>query len=121
MADYRVELNDAVLAKIKQAHINAAIKTANSIMLDVDEEQTVPFLYGTLDQSKFIDDSDILHEGIRILYNTPYAAKQYFVPMNHNFTQHAHATDHWLDPYLPGGTKATFAKDKYVQHFKKEF
>lgn len=109
-------INQAAIQKIKEAQIRAIIGTANSIKLDVDREQTVPFLNGTLDQSGFVNDSNVEREGVRIQYSTPYAAKQYYVPMNHFRGQHANARDHWLDPYMKGGAKEAFVKDLYKKH-----
>lgn len=112
----RAVINQAAIQKIKEAQIRAIIETANSIKLDVDREQTVPFLNGTLDQSGFVNDSNIEREGVRIQYSTPYAAKQYYVPMNHFRGQHINARDHWLDPYMKRGAKEAFVKDLYKKH-----
>lgn len=112
----RAVINQAAIQKIKEAQIRAIIETANSIKLDVDREQTVPFLNGTLDQSGFVNDSNVEREGVRIQYSTPYAAKQYYVPMNHFHGQHANARDHWLDPYMKSGAKEAFVKDLYKKH-----
>lgn len=127
----RAVINQAAIQKIKEAQIRAIIETANSIKLDVDREQTVPFLNGTLDQSGFVNDSNIEREGVRIQYSAfsvskdgtkkyGYAAKQYYVPMNHNHGKHANARDHWLDPYMKGGAKEAFVKDLYKKHIIKE-
>jgi hypothetical protein len=118
MADYRIVYNSDMIRRVEQAHVNAVIKTAFSIKADLDTAQTVPFLTGALNQSGYVDDSDIYHKGVQIKYSTPYAAKQYFVPMNHYTGQHANATDHWLDPYTT--TKADWVRDKYAQHLANE-
>lgn len=113
-----IQLNNATIRAISEADIKAAIGTANSIRLDVQSAQTVPFLTGAMYGSEFVDTSDIQRKGIRIMYSTPYVGYQYFTPgLNHYLGQHANATDHWLDPYLTGGTKAGFAEEKYRQHF----
>lgn len=121
MANYTIQFNNRLIRAIQQADINAAIKTANSIKDDVDASQTVPFLSGVMNQSAFVNTSNMENKGIRIEYTTPYAAYQYFTPgLNHYTGQHANATDHWLDPYLSGGAKGNFAENKYRQHFINE-
>lgn len=120
-ASATVRLNNAAIRAVQQCDINAAIKTAFSIRDDVDTDQTVPFLSGAMNQSCFIDTSNIENDGIQIKYSTPYVGYQYFTPgLNHYLGQHANATDHWLDPYTSGGTKEHFAEEKYREHFLNE-
>lgn len=114
-------LNTANINKIEEAYLKAAIATMNSIQLDVDQSQTVPFLSGQLDGSKFVDTSDPYRKGIQLQYSAPYVNYQYFTPgLNHYTGQHANATDHWLDPYLSGGSKENFAQEQFEKHFKRE-
>ncbi len=116
-----VVLNMAAIRKVEEAHLKAAISTMNSIKADVDQSQTVPFLSGQLDGSVFIDVSDPYHNGIQLQYSAPYVNYQYYTPgLNHYTGQHANAKDHWLDPYLSGGTKEDFAQEKFKEHFRRE-
>lgn len=114
-------LNNLAISKIEEAYLKSAISTMNSIKADVDQSQTVPYLSGQLDGSVFVDVSDPLHKGIQLQYSAPYVDYQYFTPgLNHYTGQHANATDHWLDPYLTGGTKEDFAQEKFEQHMRRE-
>lgn len=116
-----VVLNTASIRAIEQCNINAAIQTAFSIRDDVDTSQTVPYRTGVMNQSCFVDTSNVLNKGIQIKYSTPYVGYQYFTPgLNHYTGQHANATDHWLDPYLSTGAKKNFAKEKFSEHFRRE-
>lgn len=110
-------LNYKVINQIKECAITALEKTGNSIKDDVDKEQTIPFLSGQMDLS-----GDVVPNGdhFALIYSTPYARKQYFVPMKHYLGQHANATDHWLDPYMAHGTKEDWTRKTYRKHFRKE-
>lgn len=121
MAGYTIQLNNRLIRAIQQADIKAAIRTANSIKDDVDADQTVPFLTGALNQSAFVNTSNVQNDGIQISYTAPYVGYQYYTPgLNHYTGQHSNATDHWLDPYLSNGTKKDFAADKYREHMVQE-
>ena len=68
--------------------------------------------------------SVILGDGdnVKITYSTPYADFQYFdASLQHNQGPHAGtAKDHWMDPYINGGTKFDFVVDKYKAHYSNE-
>lgn len=111
------KLDTKIIDHLSKAGYQALEKTGFSIRQDVDDSQTIPFLTGQMDRT-----GDVKPDGgggFRLIYSTPYAAKQYYVPMNHNKAHHAHATDHWLDPYLSGGTKYDWVLDRYKRHFEK--
>ena len=110
-------LNKEKIAQLGKAALTALEKTGNSIRQDVDDSQTIPFLTGQMDQS-----GDVVPDGdhFSLIYSTPYARKQYFVPMKHYTGQHANATDHWLDPYMKGGTKEVWTLKQFAEHLRKE-
>lgn len=119
MSLYSIVFDNLALHRISENEQKAAIKTAYSIRRSVAYDKTVPFRTGALNQSFFVDDSNIQTEGVKIMYTVPYAAFQYFVPQNHYLGQHPNATDHWLDDYLPGGAEEDYAAKKYKEHLKK--
>ena len=114
--DFLIEFHNDVITEVLKHIKSSAFLAMQDVKIDIDKDQTVPFRDGTLDDSahvKLIDDSAELH------YSTPYAAKQYYEPMNHYTGQHANATDHWMDPYIPGtGKKGTFIEQKINKHLK---
>ena len=111
------KLNNKKITQLAKIARDSAEKTAFSILDDVEQEQTVPFLTGYLNQTA---DVKPYGTGFQIIYSTPYAARQYYVPMNHTKTHHAHATDHWLDPYLSNGYRYRWVQDVFSKHYRKE-
>jgi len=89
----------------------------NDIRRDVDQDQTVPFRDGTLDDSAFVQHTP---DAVELHYSTPYAMRQYYEPMNHYTGQHMNATDHWLDPYIPkAGSKGDFISEHMLSNLRK--
>lgn len=95
---------------------NAAYLAFQDLRVKVDQDQSVPFLNGPLSQSchVYVDGNQV-----KIAWNTPYAAYQYFIPLNHYTGQHANATDHWLDKYLTGDEK-DYIKERFEYHLDSE-
>jgi hypothetical protein len=112
------KLNENEIRRLHQCAITALEKTGNSIRIDVDDSQTIPFLTGQMDQSgDVVPDGD----GFALIYSVPYARYQYFTPLQHYKGQHKNATDHWLDPYMEGGTKEHWTAKTFAKHMVKEF
>lgn len=104
--------------KIKTSR--ALLKTANSIKLDTTQDQVIPFDNGLLQASAH---PQLQTDGsVNLEYTQNYAAKQYFdASIRHNKGPHAGtAKDHWLDPYLAGGTKSEWVQKKFSAHLRKE-
>lgn len=99
----------------------ALIKTANSIKLDTEQNQVVPFDNGILQASAFpqVQPSD---GNVLLKYSTPYASKQYFdASLRHDKGPHAGtARDHWLDEHCNGGAKEDWTIDKFCKHLSRE-
>lgn len=119
MADYTLQINNNIIRQLNEGQMMALLKTGNSILVDVDAQETVPMDTGLLQQSGTVSrDGD----NVKITYSTPYADIQYFdASLQHNQGPHAGtATDHWLDEYQNGGTKFDFVVDKYKAHYSSE-
>lgn len=110
------KLDENKLKQIQSAAYEAMEKTGYSILADVDEQQTIPFLTGTMDRTGDVKPSG---RGFKLIYSTPYVEVQYFKPMNHYRGHHANATDHWLDPYCNGGTRQRWTNDTFSKHVQK--
>lgn len=114
--NYQVILNDEVVGKIIDCIKKSAYEAVQDMRIDIDQAQTVPFLTGTLDDSAHVTNSE---NAIELHYSAPYALVQYYVPMKHYTGQHANATDHWMDPYIPGrGSKGNFIAAKTAEHLQ---
>lgn len=120
MASYSIQFNTTNINRIVEAQTKAALGTANSIILDVNAANTVPFDTSALENSAF---PDIQQDGdVELCYSTPYAAVQYFdASLDHSKGGHAGtATDHWLEPYTENGNKKQWVKDKFAAHLNRE-
>lgn len=119
MADFEIEFNGNVIREIEQLQYKAAIRTANSILLDVSAEETVPFDNGIMEAS---GQTNPTQDGAQISYGTNYVEKQYFdESLNHNQGPHAGtAKAHWLDDYVDGDKK-DWVQEKFGQHYQTEF
>lgn len=104
--DFELIMNEEVVNKIIQCIKKSAFEAIQDMRIDIDQAQTVPFRDGTLNDSAHVVFNGLTAE---LRYSTPYALVQYYVPMRHYRGQHSHATDHWMDPYIPGrGNKGDF-------------
>lgn len=114
----RVRINEDGIRRIQDSMKEAAFQTIQDVRIDVDQSQTVPFLTGTLNDSAHASEAIRENEnGYELHYSSPYAIRRYYEPANFTTTFHGNATDHWLDCYKPGGTKANFCQEKMQEHF----
>lgn len=112
-----IRWHEAAIAAIEEKLKKAAYETMNDIRRDVDQDQTVPFRDGTLNDSAFVQ---LTSNSAELHYSTPYAMRQYYEPMNHYVGQHMNATDHWLDPYVPKiGSKGDFISEHMLSNLRK--
>lgn len=112
-----IRFHETVVRSLTDEIKKAAYETMNDIRRDVDEAQTVPMRDGTLNDSAFVEFSN---NSVELHYSTPYALAQYYIPMNHYTGQHANATDHWLDCYIPKtGSKSEFIGERIVHNLRK--
>ena len=119
MADYEIEFNGNVIREIEQLQYKAALRTANSILLDVSAEETVPFDNGIMESS---GQTNPTQDGAQISYGTNYVERQYFdESLNHDKGPHAgSAKSHWLDDYIDGD-KEDWVQEKFGEHYQSEF
>lgn len=119
MANHTLLLNQVIINQMAQAQYIAALKTGNSILVDISADETVPFDTSLLENSGHVNQT---REGAEIQYSTPYAAKQYFdASLDHSKGPHAGtAKDHWMDTYLEHGAKEDFPVDKFKRHYTNE-
>ena len=115
MASTNIRLFPDFKEDFKKAYEKAAFLAFQDLRIQVDKDQSVPFLYGTLN-----DACHVYIDGkyVKISWNTAYAAFQYFIPHGHYTGQHANATDHWLQKYLDGDEKEFIAK-RVEYHLKR--
>ena len=117
--NYTLNLYQGIIQNLETAQYRAALKTANSVLVDVSAAEVTPFDNGILENSGTVTQTQ---EGAQIQYSTPYAARQYFdVSLNHGQGPHAGtAKARWLDDYLDGNAKQDFAREKFKKHYASE-
>lgn len=100
-------LNHKILTQIDDIAKQALYETADSIRLNVQQNETMPFDTGNLqNRSTFVDKSQLDDFKVSIVSDTPYARRLYFHP-EYNFSrrENRHAGGKWFDPYIEGSKK----------------
>lgn len=113
-----VKLNNANINRLIQAHSKALEMTAEAVLSDIKTSQVVPKDTGTLEDSGFVDLSEIKEAVVRIVFDTPYARRMYWHP-EYNFRKdkNPNAQGKWMESYLTG-EKQQFIKDTYSKLLK---
>lgn len=113
-----IKLNTANINKLIQAHSKALEMTADATLSDIKTSQVVPKDTGDLEDSSFIDISEIKEAIVRIVFDTPYARRLYWHP-EYNFRKdkNPNAQGKWMEAYLTG-EKQQFIKDTYSKFLK---
>lgn len=115
-----IKLNEAKLEELtKQQYISLA-QTADALLTDLRDSQTMPFDTGNLqNDSTHLDDSQKEQGRVSIVSSTPYARRLYYHP-EYNFRKNnnPNAGGKWFEPYI-SGSKADFARNTYRELFKR--
>lgn len=113
-----IKLNNANINKLIQAHSKALEMTADATLSDIKTSQVVPKDTGNLEDSSFIDISEIKEAIVRIVFDTPYARRLYWHPeYNFRHDKNPNAQGKWMEAYLTG-EKQQFIKDTYSTFLK---
>lgn len=113
-----IKLNNANINRLIQAHSKALEMTAEAVLSDIKTSQVVPKDTGTLEDSGFVDLSEIKEAIVRVVFDTPYARRMYWHP-EYNFRKdkNPNAQGKWMEMYLTG-EKQQFIKDTYSKFLK---
>ena len=111
----QVIFNERRMSDVDEKLRKAAYLAIQDVRRHVDDQQTVPFRDGTLDdsahqQNSIVETDDGKYASVELHYSTPYAIRRYYEPANFYTGQHANATDHWLE-----GQEET-AQKSYQEH-----
>nr|WP_209860477.1 hypothetical protein [Paenibacillus shirakamiensis] len=113
-------MNRAALKKLDAATIEALVQVVagaeNSILSEVATAQVVPKQTGELERSGHVDDSKAKRGKVKLVYDTPYARRQYWHP-EYNFRQdkNANAKGKWLEDW----EKSNFIQKAFQKLLKK--
>lgn len=94
--------------------------TAESLLEDLRDSQTMPFETGNLqNDSTFVDTSNVKRGKVSIVSDTPYARRLYFHP-EYDFRKddNPNAGGEWFEPYL-NGDKKDFAQKTFAKKMKR--
>ena len=102
--DFKIELNDSVIAKIEKAQTEALKQTGHTLLTDLVQKQVIPMdnLATLQNNSTFVETPS--EQEVVIRSSTPYARRLYFHP-EYNFQKgyNKNAGGRWFDRYLSGG------------------
>ena len=115
-----IKLNEAKLKELtKQQYVSLA-QTADAVLTDLRDSQTMPFDTGNLqNDSTFLDDGQKEKGRVSIVSATPYARRLYYHPeYDFRHTNNAKAGGKWFEPYI-SGNRTDFLKDTFAKLFKR--
>ena len=115
-----IKLNEAKLKELtKQQYVSLA-QTADAVLTDLRDSQTMPFDTGNLqNDSTFLDDSQKEKGRVSIVSATPYARRLYYHPeYDFRHTNNAKAGGKWFEPYI-SGNKSDFIVNAFRELFKR--
>lgn len=113
-----VKIDNVKINKLIEAHKKALEMTADAVLSDIKTSAVVPKDTSMLEDSAFVDKSELMNSIARIVYDTPYARRLYWHPeYNFRHDKNPNAKGKWMDDYLYG-EKKEFIKDTYSKFFK---
>lgn len=115
-----IKLDEAKLKELTRQQYISLAQTADALVTDLRDSQTMPFDTGNLqNDSTFIDDSQKEQGRVSIVSSTPYARRLYYHPeYNFRTTNNRNAGGKWFEPYI-SGNRTDFLKDAFAKLFKR--
>ena len=115
-----IKLDEAKLKELTRQQYISLAQTADALVTDLRDSQTMPFDTGNLqNDSTFIDDSQKEKGKVSIVSSTPYARRLYYHPeYNFRTTNNRNAGGKWFEPYI-SGNRTDFLKDTFAKLFKR--
>ena len=115
-----IKLDEAKLKELTRQQYISLAQTADALVTDLRDSQTMPFDTGNLqNDSTFLDDSQKEQGKVSILSSTPYARRLYYHPeYNFRTTNNRNAGGKWFEPYI-SGNRTDFLKDTFAKLFKR--
>lgn len=113
-----VKIDNTKINKLIEVHKKALEMTADAVLSDIKTSAVVPKDTSMLEDSAFVDKSELMNSIARIVFDTPYARRLYWHPeYNFRHDKNPNAKGKWMDDYLYG-EKKEFIKDTYSKFFK---
>ena len=115
-----IKLDEAKLKELTRQQYISLAQTADALVTDLRDSQTMPFDTGNLqNDSTFLDDSQKEQGKVSIVSSTPYARRLYYHPeYNFRTANNRNAGGKWFEPYI-SGNRTDFVKDTFAKLFKR--
>lgn len=115
-----IKLDESKLKELTRQQYISLAQTADALVTDLRDSQTMPFDTGNLqNDSTFLDDSQKEQGKVSIVSSTPYARRLYYHPeYNFKTTNNRNAGGKWFEPYI-SGNRTDFLKDTFAKLFKR--
>ena len=115
-----IKLDEAKLKELTRQQYISLAQTADALVTDLRDSQTMPFDTGNLqNDSTFLDDSQKEQGKVSIVSSTPYARRLYYHPeYNFRTTNNRNASGKWFEPYI-SGNRTDFVKETFAKLFKR--
>ena len=115
-----IKLDEAKLKELTRQQYISLAQTADALVTDLRDSQTMPFDTGNLqNDSTFLDDRQKEQGRVSVVSSTPYARRLYYHP-EYNFmtTNNRNAGGKWFEPYI-SGNRTDFVKETFSKLFKR--
>lgn len=115
-----IKLDEAKLKELTRQQYISLAQTADALVTDLRDSQTMPFDTGNLqNDSTFLDDSQKEQGRVSIVSSTPYARRLYYHPeYNFRTTNNRNAGGKWFEHYI-SGNRTDFVKETFSKRFKR--
>lgn len=116
-----IKINTGKIRQLTQEAVTALEQTGEALHTEVVQAQVVPRDTGYLqNESFFVDHSQSKSGRVSLVFDAPYARRQYFHP-EYNFSkvENQNAQGKWLEPWTPGGANEDFCRDAYMKLYKR--
>ena len=115
-----IKLNEAKLKELTRQQYISLAQTADAVLTDLRDSQTMPFDTGNLqNDSTFIDDSKKKKGRVSVVSATPYARRLYYHPeYDFRHTNNPNAGGKWFEPYI-SGNMSDFIVNAFKELFKR--
>lgn len=119
-----VSIDQSKIKGIEEIQRQALELTAEAVLTDIRTSGVVPKNIGTLEESSFVDLSQIKQGVAQIIFDTPYARRLYWHPeYNFRTDKNPNARGKWMEPYHTDGQKKEWVIEtfgKFVQMLLKQ-
>ena len=115
-----IKLNEAKLKELTRQQYIILAQTADALLTDLRDSQTMPFDTGNLqNDSTFLDDSQKEQGRVSVVSATPYARRLYYHPeYNFRSINNRNPGGKWFEPYI-SGKKSDFVVNTFKELFKR--